>query len=67
MGPRFITSGPSFSGQSIQSEEAGAELVRQQKKAGYDFLKLHPGLTKEKFAAIAKTAKEVNIPFLLLT
>lgn len=38
-------------------------MVRQQKKAGYDFLKLHPGLTKEKFAAIAKTAKEVNIPF----
>ena len=63
LGPRFITSGPSFNGQSIQSEEAGAEMVRQQKKAGYDFLKLHPGLTKEKFAAIAKTAKEVNIPF----
>jgi imidazolonepropionase-like amidohydrolase len=62
-GPRFITSGPSFNGTTVQSEEAGAEMVRQQKKAGYDFLKLHPGLTKEKFAAIAKTAKEVNIPF----
>ena len=63
LGPRFITSGPSFNGKSVQSAEAGAEMVRQQKKAGYDFLKLHPGLTKEKFAAIAKTAKEVNIPF----
>ena len=38
-------------------------MVRDQKQAGYDFLKLHPGLTKENFAAIAKTAKEVNIPF----
>ena len=38
-------------------------MVRDQKKAGYDFLKLHPGLTKENFAAIAATAKEVNIPF----
>lgn len=63
LGPRFITSGPSFSGNSVSTEEAGAEMVRQQKKAGYDFLKLHPGLTKAKFAAIAKTAKEVNIPF----
>jgi len=38
-------------------------MVREQKAAGYDFLKLHPGLTKETFAAIAKTAKEVNIPY----
>ncbi|MBA4140186.1 MAG: amidohydrolase family protein [Segetibacter sp.] len=63
LGPRFITSGPSFSGQSVKTAEAAAEMVRQQKKAGYDFLKLHPGLTKETFAAIAKTAKEVKIPF----
>ncbi len=63
LGPRFITSGPSFSGQSVKTAEAAAEMVRQQKKAGYDFLKLHPGLTKETFTAIAKTAKEVNIPF----
>jgi imidazolonepropionase-like amidohydrolase len=38
-------------------------MVRDQKKAGYDFLKLHPGLNKENFAAIAKHAKEVSIPF----
>ncbi len=63
LGPRFITSGPSFNGNSVSSPEAAAEMVRQQKAAGYDFLKLHPGLTKEKFAAIVKTAREVNIPF----
>ncbi len=62
-GPRFITSGPSFNGQSVKTAEAAAEMVRQQKTAGYDFLKLHPGLSKETFAAIAKTAKEVKIPF----
>lgn len=62
-GPRFITSGPSFNGQSVQTEEQASEKVRQQKKAGYDFLKLHPGLTQNTFAAMAKTAKEVNIPF----
>jgi len=63
MGPRFITSGPSFNGNSVKTPEAAAAMVRDQKKAGYDFLKLHPGLTKENFAAIAATAKEVNIPF----
>ena len=63
LGPRFYTSGPSFSGNTVKTPEAASEMVRQQKKAGYDFLKLHPGLTKETFAAIAKTAKEVNIPF----
>jgi hypothetical protein len=62
-GPRFITSGPSFNGQSIKSAEAASQMVRQQKAAGYDFLKLHPGLTKENFDAMAKTAKEVGIPF----
>jgi imidazolonepropionase-like amidohydrolase len=63
LGPRFITSGPSFNGNSVKTPEQGSEMVRQQKQAGYDFLKLHPGLTKENFAAIASTAKELNIPF----
>ena len=63
MGPRFITSGPSFSGNSVKTPEAAATMVQEQKKAGYDFLKLHPGITKENFAAIVSTAKSVNIPF----
>jgi len=62
-GPRFITSGPSFNGSSIKTPEAARDSVLNQKKAGYDFLKLHPGLTKENFAAIEKTAEEVNIPY----
>lgn len=63
MGPRFITSGPSFSGNTVKTPADAAIMVRDQKKAGYDFLKLHPGITKENFAAIAATAKEVGIPF----
>ena len=62
-GPHFITSGPSFNGNSVKTPEAAAAMVRQQKEAGYDFLKLHPGLTRENFDAMARTAKEVNIPF----
>lgn len=63
MGPVFYTSGPSFSGNSTKTPEEVIQRVREQKKAGYDFLKIHPGLTKETFAALEKTAKEENIPF----
>jgi imidazolonepropionase-like amidohydrolase len=62
-GPHFYTTGPSFNGMSIRSPEEGAVLVRRQKEAGYDYLKLHPGLTLQEFDAIASTAKEVGIPF----
>ena len=62
-GPRFYTTGPSFNGLSVKTAERGAAMVREQKAAGYDYLKLHPGLTKETFAAISSTAKEVGIPF----
>jgi imidazolonepropionase-like amidohydrolase len=61
-GPRLITSGPSFNGNSVTSPEQAAERVRQQKTAGYDFLKLHPGLKADEFAAIAQTAKSLQIP-----
>ncbi|MFN8348744.1 MAG: amidohydrolase family protein [Spirosomataceae bacterium] len=63
LGPHFYATGPSFNGQTVKTPERGAEMVREQKAAGYDFLKLHPGLTKETFPAIAKTAHEVGIPF----
>lgn len=63
LGPRLYTTGPSFNGLGVKTPEAGSSMVRNQKLAGYDYLKLHPGLTKENFAAIATTAKEVGIPF----
>jgi hypothetical protein len=63
IGPKLYTTGPSFNGMSVTSPEAGAEMVRKQKEAGYDYLKLHPGLTRAEFDVIAATAKEVKIPF----
>jgi len=62
-GPRFYTTGPSFNGLSVKTAERGAEMVREQKAAGYDYLKLHPGLTKETFASISSTANQLGIPF----
>lgn len=62
-GPHFYTTGPSFNGNTVKTAEEGAQKVRDQKAAGYDYLKLHPGLTPETFGAIATTANEVGIPF----
>lgn len=62
LGPHFITSGPSLSGQSVRSPERGVEMVHEQYKAGYDFLKMHPGLTKATFPGIAAASKETGIP-----
>lgn len=63
LGPRLITSGPSLNGSSVASPEAGAAMVREHHAAGYDFLKIHPGLTRAEFDAIAVTANAVGIPF----
>lgn len=62
-GPRIYTSGPSLNGNSVQSDSAARAMVRAQKQAGYDFLKLHPGLSLANFNAIAETANEVGITF----
>jgi len=63
LGPNFYTTGPSFNGQSVQTPERGIEMVKEQKAAGYDYMKMHPGLTKETFPAIVKTAHELGMPF----
>ncbi|QOC21848.1 amidohydrolase family protein [Wenzhouxiangella sp. AB-CW3] len=63
IGPRLITSGPSLNGNSVTSPEKGAVMVREQSEAGYDFLKLHPGLWPEAFDAIVKAARALDIDF----
>ena len=63
LGPGLTTSGPSLNGDSVEDPEHGAEMVREQAKAGYDFLKIHPGLTREEFDAIAEAADEAGIEF----
>jgi imidazolonepropionase-like amidohydrolase len=62
-GPRLITSGPSFNGRSVSSPQQAAAMVRRQAEAGYDFLKLHPGLEPDEFQAIAAAAEAVRLTF----
>jgi len=62
-GPRLITSGPSLNGRSVSGAADGARQVREQHAAGYDFIKIHPGLDDEEFTAIAAAANELGMPF----
>ncbi|HSF54565.1 MAG TPA: amidohydrolase family protein [Algoriphagus sp.] len=60
-GPRMFISGPSLNGNSVTDPDAGRKMVKDQKAAGYDHLKLHPGLDTPKFLAIADEAKKAGI------
>ncbi len=62
-GPRLITSGPSLNGSSVDGPADGAEQVRKQHAAGYDFIKIHPGLSAPEFNAIADEANRLGMPF----
>lgn len=61
LGPQLITSGPSFNGNSAQTPEAARRMVQEQRQAGYDFLKLHPGLSRATFDAMADAADGAGI------
>ena len=62
-GPRLITSGPSMNGNSVEGPEDARRKVEAQHAAGYDFVKIHPGLTRQEFRVIAETANELGMPF----
>ena len=61
--PRIFVSSPSVNGNTVLSVEEARQKVTQYKEAGYDFLKLHPGLKREVFDEIVKTAREVGISY----
>ncbi|MDH3372796.1 MAG: amidohydrolase family protein [Gammaproteobacteria bacterium] len=62
-GPRLFTSGPSMNGNSVKGAADAERKVRAQYAAGYDFVKIHPGLSADEYAAIATTAAELGMPF----
>ena len=63
LGPRIYTSGPSLNGNSIPNPDSARAAVRHQKALGYDFLKIHPGLTRASYDAMAEEARRLGIPF----
>jgi imidazolonepropionase-like amidohydrolase len=59
--PTIYTSGPSLNGNSVPTPADAAKMVTEQKAAGYDFLKIHPGIKREVFDTLDATAKRVGI------
>lgn len=63
LSPRIFTSSPSLNGNSVQTIEEARQKVTAYAEAGYDFLKIHPGIRLEVFNALAETARDEEIPF----
>ncbi len=63
IGPNLYLAGPSFSGGSIDSPEEAVARVRSQAGEGWDLLKVHPGLTRSEYDAMAETANELGMRF----
>lgn len=63
LGPRIYTSGPSFNGNTAKTPEAATAMVVEQQKAGYDLLKIHPGVPRDAFDAMAARADALKLPF----
>ncbi len=63
LSPRIYTSGPSLNGRSVDGAARAVSMVTAQHEAGYDFVKLHPGLSRAEYDAMATTADKLRIPF----
>ena len=63
LGPTMFVAAPSLNGNSAPNPDTAMKLVRAHKAAGYDLLKLHPGLTRATYDSAVKVAREVGITF----
>ncbi len=61
LGPRIYTSGPSLNGNSIPDPDSARRAVKHQAEAGYDFLKIHPGLSRASYDAMVAEAERLGI------
>jgi imidazolonepropionase-like amidohydrolase len=61
LGPTMYVSAPSLNGNSAPDPDTAAKLVRAHKAAGYDFLKIHPGLSRSVYDAIVRTSNDVGL------
>ena len=61
LGPTMFVAAPSLNGNSSPNPDTAMKLVRAHKAAGYDLLKLHPGLSRATYDSATKVAHEVGI------
>ena len=63
LSPIIYTSSPSLNGNTMKTGAAAADSVVKYKQAGYDFMKIHPGIKLGVFDTIVATAARVGIRF----
>ncbi len=63
LSPTIYSSSPSVNGTTMRTGAAAIDSVTKYRQAGYDFLKIHPGLSRAIFDTIAATAQRVGIRF----
>ncbi|MEO0560166.1 MAG: amidohydrolase family protein [Bacteroidota bacterium] len=63
LSPTLYLAGPSFNGNSVSSPEQAESMVRAQVDEEWDLLKVHPGMTRAEYDAMAETANELGIRF----
>jgi imidazolonepropionase-like amidohydrolase len=63
LGPRIFTAGPSVNGNTVPDLRAAWRTVTEQRAAGYDLVKIHPGVPRAAFDEVARAARAEGIPF----
>jgi hypothetical protein len=63
VGPRIWTSGPSVNGTSVPTPDSAVRAAGFQRQAGYDFIKIHPGLTRAVFDSLDAAADRAGMRF----
>lgn len=63
IGPRLWLSGPSANQNSVRSIAQAESLVTGNKAAGYDLIKIHPGVPRDAFDALDATADRLGLRY----
>lgn len=61
LGPRFYVGAPSLNGQSAPDPATAARLMREHHAAGYDLVKIHPGLTRATYDSAVAVGRALGI------
>ena len=61
VGPRFYVGAPSLNGQTAQNPATSARLMREHKAAGYDLVKVHPGISRATYDSAVIVGRQVGI------
>lgn len=63
LGPAFYAAAPSINGNSAPTPEAAERMIRDAAAAGYDLMKIHPGVPMDAWDRMVAVAEEVGLTF----